>query len=92
MRQWEAHKDQIDLLFTDMVMPEGMTGMELSEKIRSQKRDMPVVISSGYSIDLLEHANSNLSGFIFISKPCDAHKMMATLHEALGINSSGSCI
>jgi CheY-like chemotaxis protein len=83
MRQWESHQDKIDLLLTDMVMPEGMTGLELGEKIRSQKPDTPVVISSGYSIDLLERANSNLSGFIYLSKPCDAEKLIKTLRKAL---------
>jgi CheY-like chemotaxis protein len=83
MQQWALHQDQIDLLLTDMVMPEGMTGLELSEKIRSGKPDLPVVISSGYSIDLLDRANSNFSGLLYISKPCDAEKLTKTLRKAL---------
>jgi two-component system, cell cycle sensor histidine kinase and response regulator CckA len=83
MQLWESHQDQINLLLTDMVMPGGMTGLELSEKIRSRKPDMPVVISSGYSIDLLKRANSNFSGLIYISKPCDADKLTKTLRKAL---------
>ncbi len=83
LRQWESHQDQINLLLTDMVMPEGMTGLELSGKIRSRKPDLPVVISSGYSIDLLDRANPNFSGLIYISKPCDAEKLTRTLRKAL---------
>jgi CheY-like chemotaxis protein len=83
MRQWESHQDEINLLFTDMVMPEGMTGLELGERIRSRKPDAPIIISSGYSIDLLEPANLNLSGFLYLSKPCDPDKLLRTLRKVL---------
>src|SRR5439155_19723923 len=31
---WEGHQGRIDLLFTDMVMPHGMSGRELAEELR----------------------------------------------------------
>ena len=32
LRQWEQHRAEIALLFTDMVMPEGMTGLDLAKQ------------------------------------------------------------
>ena len=43
---WERHRDSIQLLLTDMVMPEGMTGKELAEKLTRAKPDLKVVFTS----------------------------------------------
>ena len=37
MKVWQAHKDEIDLLLTDIVMPDGMTGRDLAEKVQTEK-------------------------------------------------------
>ncbi len=44
--------DNIDLLLTDLTMPE-MTGIELAEKLKQQKPDIPIILYSGY-LDLLQ--------------------------------------
>jgi CheY-like chemotaxis protein len=38
-----------DLLFTDMVMPGGLTGVELAERVRSEQPHMKVLFTSGYA-------------------------------------------
>ena len=32
---WRGHHDKIDILVTDMIMPDGMNGRELADKLRS---------------------------------------------------------
>ena len=32
---WQEHRDEIDLVLTDMVMPEGISGMELAQRLRA---------------------------------------------------------
>ncbi|MBI5386644.1 MAG: response regulator [Verrucomicrobia bacterium] len=49
---WKQHREQIDLLFTDMVMPGGLTGRELSERFRADKPELRVILSTGYSADV----------------------------------------
>lgn len=39
---------EFDLLFTDMVMPRGMSGVTLAEHVRTRKPDVRVIISTGY--------------------------------------------
>lgn len=54
---WKAptcQSQQIDLLFTDIVMPEGISGLELSETLRAQKPALRIVLSSGYSAELFQ--------------------------------------
>lgn len=43
----------IDLLFTDIVMPGGMSGLELVEKFTQSHPDTPVLMTTGYNEDLV---------------------------------------
>ena len=40
---------QIDLMFSDVVMPGGMNGVELAERAKQLRPGMPVALTSGYS-------------------------------------------
>jgi YesN/AraC family two-component response regulator len=40
--------DQFDLLITDLTMP-GFTGLELSEKVKEIRPDIPIILFTGYS-------------------------------------------
>lgn len=48
---WQQHRDAIDLLFTDMVMPAGVSGVELANKLLSEKRQLKIIFASGYTVD-----------------------------------------
>ena len=66
---WRDQRDQIDLLYTDMVMPEGLTGLELAERLIMEKPDLRVIISSGYSTEFSAHGVTTEAGFIYLPKP-----------------------
>jgi len=57
IKTWELHNGAIDLLLTDMVMPEGMTGWDVINHLRRWKPTLKIVISSGYPLesDELDH-------------------------------------
>ena len=46
-------KETIDLLFTDIVMPGGMSGLELVEQFASIAPGVPVLMTTGYNEDLV---------------------------------------
>ena len=64
----KIEQDHYDLVITDMRMPK-MSGLELLQKIKEKRPDMPVVVISGYALD--EEGNDILSGQAdgFLSKP-----------------------
>jgi PAS domain S-box-containing protein len=66
---WEQHQQKIDLLFTDMVMPEGKTGLDLAQSFRTEKVTLKVIISSGYSADLAESRPFAGQEIMYLAKP-----------------------
>jgi len=66
---WPKHGDEIDLVFTDMVMADGMTGRDLAETLQSQKAELKVIYTSGYNQDVVEQDFALRKGAPFLQKP-----------------------
>lgn len=66
---WEEHKDEIDLLFTDIVMPMGLSGIDIGERFRNEKPSLKVIYTSGYRLDAIPKSMKIRSTGVFIPKP-----------------------
>ena len=81
---WRQCHGRIDLLLTDMVMPEGMTGRQLADDLRAQNERLKVIYTSGYSIDLISDATEELcEGLNFLQKPYHPQVLPATVRTCL---------
>jgi len=69
MAIWAEHGAEIDLLFTDMVMPEGMTGLELAENLAQQKPGLNVIFTSGYGMEMMDEIPKTSRKPYFLQKP-----------------------
>jgi PAS domain S-box-containing protein len=58
----------IDILFSDVIMPNGMNGVELSRKAREMRSDLKILLASGYPMSALPSDGLG-AGVSFISKP-----------------------
>ena len=84
---WERHKNSVDLLFTDMVMPAGVSGVDLANKLLSQQNNLRVVFASGYTVDDISTeflAKNNDARFL--QKPYTRINLARTVREALDGN------
>jgi two-component system cell cycle sensor histidine kinase/response regulator CckA len=54
LARWEQMDGAFDLLLTDIVMPKGVSGVELARELRRRKPDLRVILSTGYSAELLQ--------------------------------------
>ena len=79
---YENQKEEIDLVILDMIMP-GMGGGETFDRMKTLGGDVPILLSSGYSIngqakDILDRGCSG-----FIQKPFFLKMLSRKLHEVL---------
>jgi CheY-like chemotaxis protein len=80
---WRQHREQIDLLYTDMVMPEGVSGLELAEKLRAERPLLKVIISSGYSTEFSLQGVPTGAGYVYLPKPSPSAAIAAAIRECL---------
>ncbi|MET3726386.1 histidine kinase famiy protein [Sphingomonas trueperi] len=81
--------ETIDLLFTDIVMPGGMSGLELVEQFRATHPDTPVLMTTGYNEDLVADIprGSNLD---VIGKPYRREQLADRIRAALDRRTPGA--
>ena len=85
LRLWAQHDNRIDLLLTDIVMPAGMSGLDLAKKLRQEKHDLKVLYSSGYSIEVAGQDFGLTDGMAFLKKPYQPSALAIKVRECLDL-------
>jgi signal transduction histidine kinase/CheY-like chemotaxis protein len=75
----------IDLIFSDIMMPDGMNGIDLAEEVKSRYPAIPVLLATGYS-DAAGDAGSK--GLPILAKPYRAQELCACVIALLGARRS----
>jgi CheY-like chemotaxis protein len=71
-----GHKPE--LVFTDIVMPGGISGLELAQKVRDRFPELPVLLTTGYSEQV-----SGQHGFPVLQKPYELDSLAGALGKIL---------
>ncbi len=80
---WQRDKFHIDLLLTDMVMPDGVTGRQLAERLKADNPNLKIIFTTGYSPDLVGKDIPLREGVNFIQKPYPPQKLVDTVRAGL---------
>lgn len=80
---------KVDLLFTDVIMPGGMNGLTLAEKVHQRLPDLPVLLATGY-MDELQDQGINTTTFTTLSKPYRRAELISRLRAALNREDASS--
>ncbi|MGX1165297.1 PAS domain S-box-containing protein [Bradyrhizobium sp. USDA 372] len=73
----------IDLLFTDIVMPGGMSGWDLADQARRLRPGLPVLFTSGYALETLVAQGHARPQSIVLTKPYRKVELAQRLRDAL---------
>ena len=76
IRKFAEHKEAIQLLILDVVMPK-MNGKEVYQEICKSAKHIPVLFSSGYTADIINQKGVLDEGINFIAKPMTPHDLLA---------------
>jgi PAS domain S-box-containing protein len=80
---WEEAGGHVDLLLTDMVMPGGLSGRDLADRLREQRADLKVIFSSGYSTEFGGTSPTLAEGVNFLRKPYGPDRLLKAVRQAL---------
>ncbi len=86
----EIDGDQdFDLLFTDLIMPGGMTGRQLADEITRRRPGIKVLFTSGYTENASVHHGRLDQDVILLSKPYRKSELARMLRLVLGATEIG---
>jgi two-component system, cell cycle sensor histidine kinase and response regulator CckA len=84
LRILESHRQPIDLLVTDVVMP-NMDGRELADRLRARMPDLKVLFLSGYMDDALLRRGVFDANETLLQKPFTPHTLAQRVCEVLDL-------
>ena len=80
---WNQNRDQIGLLLTDLVMPDGMNGKDLAHRLRQENPKLKAIYMSGYSAEVAGKDFPLEEGVNFLSKPFQITKLAQAIRARL---------
>jgi CheY-like chemotaxis protein len=73
---------RIDLLFTDVVLPGAMSGLELAAELKKRRPEVPALFTSGYSLEIIQHRTA-VAELHLLAKPYDQDTLARAVREAM---------
>jgi two-component system cell cycle sensor histidine kinase/response regulator CckA len=81
--QWAKRHGDIQLLLTDIVMPDGLSGRKLADRLRSEDPRLRVIFTSGYTAGQAGTELANLEERHFLPKPYRPNTLLRVVRECL---------
>ncbi len=82
LEMFQNQKQRVDLIITDMAMPE-ITGLHLFEQIHKICKEIPVLLCSGYSEHVSAQSAAKLGLNGYLAKPFTAEQLLDEVHRIL---------
>jgi signal transduction histidine kinase len=79
----ELANQSIDLLLTDVIMPGGMTGRDLAERLQEARPGLPVLFMSGYTADVVATRGILEPGITVVEKPFTTSDLLGKVRALL---------
>jgi DNA-binding NtrC family response regulator len=80
---WQRDREAFDVVITDIVMPGGLSGTELAEKLTEARPATKVIFISGYTGELSSSGKALHEGVNFLQKPFSAERLLRCVRACL---------
>jgi PAS domain S-box-containing protein len=80
---WVKQGASVDLLLTDLIMSEGLTGLELAQRLRRERPSLKVVIMSGHILEHGLEAMPAQAKILYLQKPFAMTTLASTIRRCL---------
>jgi CheY-like chemotaxis protein len=80
---WREDHERIDMLITDMIMPDGFSGADLARRLHKEDSSLKIIYTSGYSMDFVSRKLVLMPGVNFLQKPYLPDELIRTVRENL---------
>jgi len=81
---WKDSADRIEVMLTDVILADGISGWQLAKRLRAEHPKLKVVYTSGYPIQEVRKDTEPLSeGLNFLQKPFQAQKLAQAVRACL---------
>jgi nitrogen-specific signal transduction histidine kinase/CheY-like chemotaxis protein len=90
IKVWARHQARIALLFTDLVLPDDLSGWELAERLRAEKPVLKVILTSAFRPEMLGQVFTANGPIHFLQKPYPPRQVAETVRQALDENNHGT--
>jgi two-component system, cell cycle sensor histidine kinase and response regulator CckA len=80
---WNAHKDDIALLYTDLIMPGGLSGLQLARQLLAEKPGLRVIYTSGYSREIAGKELALDDSVNYLAKPYELEDLFRLVRGTL---------
>ena len=79
---FEGEPDSFDVILTDQTMP-GLTGTELATRIKQIRRDIPIIIMSGYNEKVSANNCREFGADSYVTKPFTPNELALAVEKAI---------
>jgi CheY-like chemotaxis protein len=90
LEHWSHCDHDVDLLLTDMTLPDGMTGYQLAERLRTDAPSLRVIYSSGHTAGVPGTQLAHVEERQFLAKPYRPSKLLEIVRASLDTPSSAA--
>lgn len=80
---WRRHEADFDLLLTDMMLPDGISGRQVARQLQTERPDLKVIYASGFSTDTIGDMDEELNDTNFLQKPYTTQALAQTVERSL---------
>lgn len=83
LRLWQEHRDSLDLLIVDLVIPGLVDGLQLANRLRAERADLKVILTTGFAGSAFISELEASRGVEFLPKPFTYRQIQGVLTRCL---------